>query len=56
LNVLEIIFFVWGKTSPRKKSVEMPHYMLCPRKKIISLTFKISGALIVIKQWFLAPK
>ncbi len=25
----------------------MPHYMFCPRKKIISRTFKISGALIV---------
>jgi hypothetical protein len=25
----------------------MPHYMFCPRKKIISWTLKISGTLIV---------
>jgi hypothetical protein len=32
---------------PLEKPREMPHYMFCPRKKIISRTFKISGALIV---------
>jgi hypothetical protein len=32
---------------PLKKPREMPHYMFCPRKKIISRTFKISSTLIV---------
>jgi hypothetical protein len=30
-----------------KPCEKMPHYMFCPRKKIISQTFKISGTLIV---------
>jgi hypothetical protein len=30
-----------------KKSVKMPYYMFCPRKKIISWTFKTSGTLLV---------
>jgi hypothetical protein len=33
---------------PLEKPREMPHYMFCPRKIIISWTFKISGTLIVL--------
>jgi hypothetical protein len=33
---------------PLEESLEMPNYMLFPRQKIISLTFRISGKLIVI--------
>jgi hypothetical protein len=52
LKVLEIIFCLGqfrGKKGlgPLEKPREMPHYMFCPRKKITSRTFKISGALIV---------
>jgi hypothetical protein len=36
-----------------KLSREMPHYMFCSRKKIISRTFKISGTLIVNLQFIL---
>jgi hypothetical protein len=32
---------------PLEISLEMAHYVVCPQKKIISLIFKISGALIV---------
>jgi hypothetical protein len=34
--------------SPLEKSLEMPHYVVCPRKKIASRTLRISGTLIVI--------
>jgi hypothetical protein len=33
---------------PLKKPCEMPHYMFCTWKKIISRTFKISSTLIII--------
>jgi hypothetical protein len=32
---------------PLEKPRKMPHYVFCPRKKIISQTFKMSGTLIV---------
>ncbi len=31
---------------PLEKLREMPHYMFCPRQKIISRTFKIRGTLV----------
>jgi hypothetical protein len=43
----------WGQKGrgPLEKPCEMPHYMFCPRQKIISRTFQIRGALV-----FLCPK
>ncbi len=49
-----LFFFVLGKTHNGaslgifEKVLEMPHYMFCLWKKIISRTFRISGTLIVI--------
>jgi hypothetical protein len=37
-------------SAPLEKSLEMPPLYFCPREKIISRTFRISGTLIVIIQ------
>ncbi len=50
--------FLTGNVSRNRDElqlVRLPHYMFCPRKKIISRTFKINGTLIVMTTGFPLP-
>jgi hypothetical protein len=57
LKVQEIIFFTRVKHMMGhfkgffEKSLETPHYMFCPRQKIISRTFKTRGTLVFLCPW-----
>jgi hypothetical protein len=49
---------IWVQKSlgPLEEPLEIADYVFCPHKKLTSRTIRISGALLVIKNYKLAPK